>query len=256
MRVVIKVGGTLLEDQDSRVLLALQCGSLVRAGHRLLLVHGGGAQVTAFMKGAGIEPEFIEGRRVTTSETLDAAIKVMAGTVNHQFLAGFAAAGVRACGISGVDGGCIFAERAGNGLGLVGRVERVHPQLFDVLAAEGFVPVMASLAVGPGGQILNVNADEVAVACAAAWLADRLIFLSDVEGVLGAGGDLLPRLTPREAEALITGGLATGGMVAKLRAAAQAVARGVPAVEIASGRHPRVLHILLAGEKCGTVVQN
>ena len=256
MKLVIKVGGALLQDEDSRALLAFESGSLVRAGHRLLLVHGGGAQVTAFLKAAGVEPEFIEGRRVTTPETLDAAVKVMAGTVNHQFLAGFAAAGVRACGISGVDGGCIFAGRAGNGLGLVGRVYRVNPQLFDVLAAEGFVPVMASLAVGPGGEILNVNADEVAVACAAAWLADRLIFLSDVEGVLGAGGGRLPRLTPREAEAMIAEGLATGGMVAKLRAAAQAVARGVPMVEIASGRHPRVLHSLLAGEECGTVIQN
>lgn len=254
MKLVIKVGGTLLAEHEDRTLLAFQVGSLVQAGHQVLLVHGGGAQVTAFLKDAGIEPRFIEGRRVTTPETLDAAIKVMAGTVNHQLLAGFAAAGMPACGISGVDGGCIFAEQAENGLGLVGRVERVDPRIFDLLSARGFVPVMASLAVGQGGQILNVNADEVAVACAAAWLADRLVFLSDVEGVRGSDGAVLPRLTPQSAEELISAGVASGGMVAKLRAAGAAVARGIPAVQIASGHQPRVLRRLLAGEALGTVV--
>ncbi len=256
MKLVIKIGGTLLQDGDSRALLALQVGSLVRDGYRLMLVHGGGAQVTGFMKSAGIEATFIEGRRVTTPETLDAAIKVMAGTVNHLFLASFALAGVRAVGITGVDGGCIHADRADSGLGLVGKSLRVNPQLFDTLTAQGFVPVMASLAAGHGGQILNVNADEVAVACAAAWLADRLIFLSDVEGVRGASGEVLRQLSPSAAETLISTGVASGGMVAKLRAAKQAVARGIPAVEIASGLRPRILHSLLANEACGTVVRN
>lgn len=256
MKLVIKIGGTLLENEDARTLLALQAGSLVRAGHRLLLVHGGGAQVTAYMKNAGIESQFVDGRRVTTPQILDAAVKVMCGSVNHEFLAGFAAAGVRACGISGVDGGCVFAERAGSALGLVGRVTRVNPQIFDTLTSQGFVPVMACLAVGPGGQILNVNADEVAVGAAAAWLADRLIFLSDVEGVRGASGALLPSLTAGEAENLVSTGVATGGMVAKLRAARQAVARGIPNVDIASGHSSRILHRLLAGEACGTVMRN
>ncbi len=258
MKLVIKVGGTLLREQDARALdpflLALETGSLVGAGHQVLVVHGGGAQVTAFLEARGIAPQFIEGRRVTTPETLEAAIQVMAGTVNHRLLAAFAAAGVRACGISGVDGACLYAERASNGLGLVGRVERVNPLLFEALCARGFVPVMASLAVGPGGQILNVNADEVAVACAAAWLADRLLFLSDVEGVLGADGGVLRRLTPEEARALVAAGVATGGMLAKLRAASAAVARGVPAVRIVPGHHPRVLHRVLAGEECGTEI--
>src|SRR5205085_9214604 len=129
------------------------------------------------------------------------------------FLAAFAAAGVKACGISGVDGACVFAERAGSKLGLVGRVARVNPSIFDVLNAGGFVPVMACLAVGSGGQILNVNADEVAVACAAAWMADRIIFLSDIDGVRGASGEILRKLTPTEAETLVKSGVATGGMI-------------------------------------------
>jgi len=251
MKLVVKIGGTLLQQEDSRGLLALQAGSLMREGHRLLLVHGGGAQVTSYMKAAGIEPQFVEGRRVTTPEVLDAAIKVMAGTVNHEFLAAFAQAGVKACGISGVDGACVFAERAGHvagkSLGLVGRVARVNPALFDVLNAGGFVPVMACLAAGAGGQILNVNADEVAVGCAAAWLADRIIFLSDVDGVRGAGGEILRKLTPADADSLVKSGVATGGMIAKLRAACQAVSRGIPGVEIAPGHRPRILHNLIAG---------
>jgi acetylglutamate kinase len=255
MKLVVKIGGTLLDTAEARAMLALQAGSLLRAGHRLLLVHGGGARVTEYLKQAGVASQFIGGRRVTTPEILDAAVKVMCGTVNHEFLASFAAAGVRACGISGVDSACVFAERSGNGLGLVGRVSRVNPQLFDALNGQGLVPVMACLAVGAGGQILNVNADDLTVACAAAWLADRLIFLSDVEGVRDAGGAVLSSLTPADASRLVEQGVASGGMVAKLRAAAQAVARGIPQVEIASGYRSRVLHHLLAGEKCGTVVR-
>jgi len=256
MKLVIKIGGTLLQQEESRAMLALQAGSLLRDGHQLLLVHGGGAQVTEFMKAAGIEPEFVEGRRVTTPHVLDAVVKCIAGNVNHDFLAAFSAAGVKACGISGVDGSCVFAERAGNGLGLVGRVARVNTSLFDVLNGGGFVPVMACLAVGPGGQILNVNADEVAVACAASWLADRIIFLSDVEGVRGAKGEILSALTPPEADALVKSGVASGGMIAKLRAACQAVSRGIPSVEIASGHRPRILRAILAGESgAGTAVR-
>jgi acetylglutamate kinase len=251
MKLAIKIGGTLLDgglqQEDARAMLALQAGSLLRDGHQLLLVHGGGAQVTSFMKAEGIESQFVEGRRVTTPAVLDAAVKVMCGTVNHEFLAAFAAADVKAVGISGVDGSCVFADYAGNGLGLVGRVSRVNPVIFDVLNAAGFVPVMACLAVGPGGQILNVNADEVAVACAAAWMADRMIFLSDVDGVRGADGQIVRRLNTDEAEALVASGVASGGMVAKLRAAKQAVSHGIPGVEIASGHRPRILRALLAG---------
>ncbi len=247
MRLVIKIGGTLLQQEDARALLALQAGSLMRDGHQVLLVHGGGAQVTAYMKAAGIESKFVEGRRVTTPDVLDAAVKVMCGTVNHEFLAAFAAAGVKAAGISGIDGSCVSADFAGGDLGLVGKVARVNPTLFDALNNAGFVPVMACLAVGPGGQILNVNADEVAVACAAAWLADRMIFLSDIDGVRGANGENLRRITPDEADALVASGVATGGMIAKLRAAKQAVSRGIPGVEIAPGHRPRILHALLEG---------
>jgi len=264
MKLVIKIGGTLIQEREARELLALQIGGLVDRGHRVLVVHGGGAQLTAFLKRAGIEPEFVEGRRVTSPEVLDAAIKVMAGSVNHELLASFAVAGVRACGISGVDGGCLLARRAnapagvrrdnGPDLGLVGRVELVRTELFDALTGRGFVPLLAPLGVAPGGQMLNINADDVAVAAAAGWMADRLVFLTDVEGVRGADGAVLPRLSPSEVRELIAAGVATGGMLAKLRSASAAVAKGIPEVRIANGRQARILRRLLEGECAGTLV--
>jgi acetylglutamate kinase len=258
MKLVVKIGGTLIQEDDARTLLALQIGGLLTSGHQVLAVHGGGAQITAFLKEAGIQPAFVEGRRVTSPQVLDAAVKVMAGSVNHELLAAFALAGVRACGISGIDGGCLLAARRNGGgpdLGLVGRIEHVRTDLFDALARAGFVPVLAPLAVSQGGQILNVNADEAAVACAAAWMADRLIFLTDVDGVRGADGAVLSELAVEEIERLIAGGVATDGMLAKLRAAQAAVAKGVPQVGIAPGRQPRILRRLLAGEAVGTSIR-
>ena len=258
MRVVVKIGGTLIQDQEAPRLLALQIASALEAGHRLLVVHGGGAQLTAFLKGVGIEATFVEGRRVTSPEVLDAAVKVMAGSVNHKLLAVFSAEGVPACGISGVDASCLLATRAsdrGVDLGLVGRIERVRTQLFDTLAAGGFVPVLAPLAVSRSGQILNVNADEVAVACAAGWMADRLVFLTDVAGVNGANGEVLPELSPARIQELIANGVVSGGMLAKLRSTVEALEKGVPEVGIAGGRQPAILRRLLAGEALGTAVR-
>lgn len=256
MKFVIKIGGTLIQEQEARELLALQVGGLVSAGHRAVVVHGGGAQLTAFLKRIGVEATFVDGRRVTSPEVLDAAIKVIAGSVNHDLLASFALAGVRACGISGVDGGCLLATRAHANLGLVGRIDRVRTELFDALTGHGFVPLLAPLGVAPGGQMLNINADEVAVACAAAWMADRLIFLTDVEGVRGLDGSVFARLSPAEIDALINSGVATGGMLAKLRSAAAAVAKAIPEVQIASGRQARILRRLAAGECPGTVISS
>lgn len=258
MKLVIKIGGTLIQEEDARSLLALQIGGLVRHGHRVVVVHGGGAQISAFLKNAGIQPSFVEGRRVTSPEVLDAVIKVVAGSVNHDLLAAFAAAGVPACGISGIDGRCLLAARRNGGgpdLGLVGRVETVRTELFDALTGAGFTPLLAPLAVSIGGQILNVNADEAAVACAAAWMADRLVFLTDVDGVLGADGRVQHELSLQQIRELIDTGVATGGMLAKLRSASAAVCKGVPEVEIAPGRQPRILRRLLGGEAAGTAIR-
>jgi len=256
MKLVVKIGGTLIQEDEARMPLALQIGGVMASGHQVLVVHGGGAQLTAYLKRTGVEPTFVEGRRVTSPQVLDAAVKVMGGSVSHELLATFASAGVAACGISGVDGACLQASRReGPDLGLVGSIENVQTRLFDALAAGGFVPVLAPLGVTRSGQILNINADEVAVACAAAWMADRLIFLTDVEGVRDGDGIIAPLISPVQIEHYIRSGIATGGMLAKLRAASAALAKGVPQVEIASGREPRIVRRLLEGERVGTSVR-
>jgi acetylglutamate kinase len=249
---LIKVGGTLLDEKTARLQIAHGIAVAARAGHEIVLVHGGGRQMTRFLDERGVESRFIEGLRVTTDETLDAVLKVFAGTVNKQFVAALIEAGCRAAGISGIDGSLVEAEPLRAELGHAGRPVRSNPALLDCLVAAGFLPVVACVAGDPSGRIYNVNADQMAVACAIGFHPEQLIFLTDVDGVLDSDKRLIERLSRRESQALIDGGVATGGMLAKLRAAGEALQNGVPQVIIASGGIPNIVSRLLAGEKLGT----
>jgi acetylglutamate kinase len=159
---------------------------------------------------------------------------------------------VRAVGLSGIDACLAEAEPLDPGLGAVGRVVRSNPELLDLLTSRGYVPVVACVAGDRKGNIYNVNADQMAVACAAGFGAGLLLFLTDVGGVMGAGRQVLPELTVADCEALIAQGIATGGMEAKLNAAADALGRGVGQVLIAPGAEPGILRRALAGEAAGT----
>jgi acetylglutamate kinase len=153
-------------------------------------------------------------------------------------------------GISGVDGGCLLAQRLrgakGEDWGYVGRITSANPHVWEAILAGGLLPVMACIAVGEDGQIYNVNADQAAVACAKHWQADALIFLTDVGGVLDAGGSLLARIAAEDIPALIASGAITGGMLAKLNAVEEAIAGGVPRILIRNGRRDEVLADFLA----------
>jgi len=177
---------------------------------------------------------------------------VVAGSVNRELVAALVAAGAAAVGVSGIDASLVEAEQMDPALGAVGRVLRANPGLLDVLAANGYLPVVACVAGDRAGRLYNVNADQMAVACAAAFAADVLVFLTDVEGVLDAEKRLRPLLSVAESEALIAAGVATGGMQAKLTAANSALRQGVGQVRIAPGAAPRILERLLAGEAAGT----
>jgi acetylglutamate kinase len=179
-------------------------------------------------------------------------IKVVAGSVNCQLVAALNRAGARAAGVCGIDGGLVEAELMDPALGSVGRVTRANPALLEALLAGGFLPVVACVAGDREGRLYNVNADQMAVACAAAFGADQLIFLTDVPGVLDAGKSLVPHLTVERSEALIAAGIATGGMLAKLNAAHSALGQGVPHVRICAGAADGVLERILAGEEVGT----
>jgi acetylglutamate kinase len=256
MKVVIKIGGTLLEDGAGRGCIAQQLRRVAGRGREVLVVHGGGKQLTSFLDKMGVASEFRNGLRITSAEALDGVVKVFAGTVNHHLLAALYAAGIPAAGISGIDGGCLLAEPLrgdpGEDLGYVGRITGANPRVWEALLAGGLLPVMACLAVGKDGQIYNVNADQAAVACAAAWRADSLIFWTDVDGVRDGSGQTVPRLAAEDIPALIGSGAVTGGMLAKLNAVEAALAAGVPQIVICNGR--REQHEDLAAEDGGTVI--
>ncbi len=252
MKLLVKLGGTLLDAPESRAALACELARARAAGHELVVVHGGGKQMTRYLAERGIESRFVNGLRVTTPETVDAVLKVFAGSVNHELVAALNRAGAPAVGLSGIDSFLVEAEQMDPALGAVGRVTRSNPELLQLLAGNGYVPVVACVAGDRDGHIFNVNADQMAVACAAAFGAAQLIFLTDVEGVLDGTKQVRPVLTAAESEALIAGGIATGGMQAKLNAALAALAGGVAAVRIAPGATARVLERVLAGESVGT----
>lgn len=252
MKIVVKLGGTLLDDAPSRENLAAQLVALRDHGIRVVVVHGGGKQMTRYLTERGIESRFVNGLRVTGPETLDAILKVFAGTVNHELVASLNRAGALAVGLSGIDALLAEAEQMDPELGAVGRVVKSNAALLDLLTQNRYLPVVACVAGDRQGRVYNVNADQMAVACAAAFSAEQLIFLTDVEGVLDGSRQVLPLLTRAESERLISECVATGGMQAKLRAAQAALDGGVGRVLIAPGATARVLARILSGEPVGT----
>ena len=226
MKILVKLGGTLLDQEALRSSLAAQITAAARGGREVVVVHGGGKQMTRFLTERGIESRFVNGLRVTTPETMDAVVKVLAGTVNHELVAALGKAGARAVGLSGVDSGIATAEQMDPALGAVGRVVRSDPALLRLLTGAGYVPVVACLAGDAEGRMYNVNADQMAVACAAGFAVDQLVFLTDVDGVLDGAKRLCPELTIADCERLIADGVATGGMEAKLNAADLGAAAG------------------------------
>ena len=252
MKVLVKLGGTLLDGAESRDRLAAQIAAARGRGIEMVVVHGGGKQMTRCLAERGIESRFVGGLRVTNPETLDAVLKVFAGSVNHELVASLNRAGALAVGLSGIDALLVEAEQLDPALGAVGRVTKSNPALLELLTANGYLPVVACVAGDRQGQVYNVNADQMAVACAAAFGARQLIFLTDVEGVLDGAGRVRPVLTAAEGRQLIADGVATGGMQAKLEAALAALAGGVEQVRIAPGAAEGVLERVLAGGGIGT----
>lgn len=228
---VVKVGGRAQGDPA----LAPAIAGAVAGGASLCLVHGGGDEVTALQKRLGLEPKFLGGRRVTSEADLDIVRMVLSGTTNKRLVAQLISAGARAVGVSGEDGGLFRAQVTDPAMGRVGGRVAVDPALVSHLLAGGFVPVVSPLARDASdakGGGLNVNGDDAAAALAAALRADDLVLVADVPGVLN-DGVVIPTLDQGTAADLVARGIATGGMAAKLEAAAQALAGGVACVRIA-----------------------
>jgi acetylglutamate kinase len=252
VKVLIKIGGSLLDDASSRHDLARQIAAVAASGVHVAVVHGGGKQMTRFLEERGVKSTFVRGLRVTTEETIDAVLKVLAGSVNTQLTAALGATGARAVGLTGIDSGVAIADQLDPELGSVGRVTSSDPALLEILTMAGYVPVIACVAGGTNGEVFNVNGDSMAVAVASAWKADWLIFLTDVPGVLDASKTILPVLTIEDCRKLIADGIASGGMQAKLEAATNAVANGVAEVRIVRGSDPDIVNRIFANENTGT----
>jgi acetylglutamate kinase len=256
MKLLIKIGGTLLDSPESRNRLAAEISSAIKTGLNIVVVHGGGKQVTRFLSEHGIESRFFNGLRVTTPEVLDAVLKVLAGSVNQELVAACIANGTFAVGLTGMDALLAEAQPMGEELGAVGKPIPSSGRLLNLLLENGYLPVVAGLAGDRQGRFYNVNADQMAVSVAASIQADKLFFLTDVDGVKDKDGAILPEISPECCRNLIQSGVASGGMQAKLEAATEAVRQEVGEVRIAPGSVPGVIRKLLDGAPLGTRLVN
>ncbi|HJR59136.1 MAG TPA: acetylglutamate kinase [Vicinamibacterales bacterium] len=245
MTTVLKLGGELLDNEAAMKGMAAAIQKLA-ACEPVVVVHGGGRAIDAELRVRGLEPQFVDGLRVTDAAALETVVSVLAGRTNTAFVAALHAAGARAVGLTGADAGIglsqkadLFTTTAGErvDLGLVGQPVDAPVTLLQDLIALGYVPVIASVGVSPTGALLNVNADTLAGHLAGALHAGRLIIAGGTAGVLGPSGETLDSLTVDGIDAMIASGEAHSGMVAKLAACRAAITRGVDVVAIVSGRN-------------------
>jgi acetylglutamate kinase len=252
VKALIKLGGTLLDTPESRRRLAEEIARAFRDGLEAVIVHGGGKQMTRYLADRGVESHFINGLRVTTPEVLDAVLKVLAGSVNQELVAAFIACGAPAVGLSGMDALLTEARPISDELGLVGKPVRSDSRLLHTLIEFKYLPVVACVAGDRQGHFYNVNADQMAVSVAVALQVDKLLFLTDVDGVRDQDNHALSTLSLDECRLLIENGVAAGGMRAKLESAVEALEAGIAEVVIAPGAAPDIVAQLLAGHAIGT----
>jgi acetylglutamate kinase len=260
---VIKYGGAAMEQADLKEQFAKDVLLLRLVGIRPVIVHGGGPQIGALMKRLGKEPHFVGGMRVTDEETMEIVEMVLVGKINKEIVGLINLHGGRAVGLSGKDGSLIRAHkrlhRTADGtmadIGLVGEVDAVNPELIRLLEEDGFIPVIAPVGVGNRGETYNINADLVAGDVAAALSAEKLIHLTDVQGIKGGDGRHISTLTKQEAERLIKAGVIDGGMLPKVESSLRALAGGAQKAHIIDGRVPHAILLeVLTVEGIGTEI--
>lgn len=255
---VVKLSGKVTEHLDNLASLAEELALLHQVGIRICVVHGGGKQLSELAKKLGVEQTIIEGRRVTDDATLEMAKMIFAGKINTDILAALRQRNIEAVGLSGVDGNIVHAERrppkeilnretgerAQVDFGHVGDVVQINSRLLMVLLDHGYLPVISSLGADDEGMVFNINADTIAAEIAVQLRAEKLILLSDVDGIYLQAGDpqtKLSRLTAAEADELISSGKATGGMIPKLQSITNLLRRGVHSAHVISGNNRNAL---------------
>ena len=269
---VVKLSGKVTEEHENLGSLAEELALLHQVGIRLCVVHGGGKQLTELAAQLGVEQTIIDGRRVTDDATLDMAKMVFAGKINTDILAALRRRGVEAVGLSGVDGDIVHAERrppsevvdretgerTSVDFGHVGDVLEINDRLLRVLLDHDYLPVVSSLGADSEGRVFNINADTIAAEIAVRLRAEKLILLSDVDGIYlrpGERATKLSRLTADEAAALVREGVATGGMIPKLQSIAELLRRGVRSAHIIKGSlRNALLSEVFTDEGTGTMI--
>jgi len=256
MKLVIKIGGQGAEDPKGRRELARQIVAIRRAGHSVVVVHGGGKVLTRTLERLGIATEFYQGLRVTDAATRDVAMMVLAGLVNKQWVAELETLGQPALGLCGGDGSLVRARKlivGANGskrdLGFVGRPHKVKTTILNVALKGGFIPVVASLGIDAQGEFLNINADDLAAALAVALHADRLLYLTESGGVWDAEKRLLPIVKLGDIRRMIRQGVVRDGMIPKLLSCARTLRQKVGEVDIFSTTAPNMLLSAVEGGK-------
>jgi acetylglutamate kinase len=258
--IVIKYGGAAMADAKLKQSFATDVTLLRYIGLRPVIVHGGGPQIAQMLSRLGKESQFVDGMRVTDDETMEIVEMVLGGKVNAEIVANVGQAGGRAVGLTGKDCGLMRVSRrlgsGGQDLGRVGSPEEVDASVLTTMTQNGLIPVVAPIGMDESGQTYNVNGDVVAGKIAQALGAEKLILLTDVEGVLDADGKLWPRLSADEARAAIADGSVSGGMIPKLECCIDASAHGVNSAHVIDGRvsHALLLEIFTDGG-VGTLVR-
>ncbi len=248
-RMVVKLGGHAMVDDHLKRSFAKDMILLKAIGLHPVVVHGGGPQIGEILKKMGKESRFYQGMRITDEETMDVVEMVLVGKVNKEIVGLINTEGGRAVGLSGKDGGLILAKKLLLAppkaeeeapelvdLGKVGEVERVNPEVLMALEKERFIPVIAPVGVGPDGDSYNINADLVASAVASSLRAEKLLLLTDVDGVMDKDGRLISTLTYSRAKEMISEGTISGGMIPKVNCCLQAISSGVAKAHIIDGR--------------------
>jgi acetylglutamate kinase len=254
--IVIKLGGSTLGSHDTTLEDVV---TLQQRGMRLVVIHGGANMVSEWLRRLDISFTFVRGARVTDAKTLEVVVAILAGLVNKELVASIEALGGRAVGLTGIDGALFEAEIKDAEMGYVGGIVKVNVALLQALLEVGFIPVIAPLGLqsSPRTQenkfMLNLNGDTVAGEIAAALAAEKLIFLTDVAGISNGSGKLVCRLSTEEARALVTTGVASGGMIPKVEACLRALT-AVPVTRIIDGRLPHALLREIEGKGNGTTI--
>src|SRR5881394_1063915 len=259
--IVVKYGGNAMSEEELKRDFAYDVVLLKLVGMNPVVVHGGGPQIEQLLARLGKKGEFVQGMRVTDSETMDVVEMVLGGQVNKEVVELINQAGGKAVGLTGQDGASIRAKKmllpSNEDLGQVGEIESIDPAVIEALEKGGFIPVVAPIGTGADGTTYNINADLVAGKLAEILRAEKLVVLTNTPGVLDKNGKLLTGLTPKKFDDLVGKGVISGGMLPKIGSALDAARNGVKSVHIIDGRVPHALLLeVLTDEGVGTLIRS